>query len=224
MSEAKLVSLTCPSCGKDIQLETHTSINRQTEPELAARLFDGSLFMQACPECEAPLPTTYPCVYNDMENRCVVNLVGAVEAIPAAVEEIETAKAAAAEMGELAAGLSEVRYRVVTNPFDLQEKAFIFDAGLDDRAIEFVKTALFMHLASQLHGDDPMIVFAGLDENGELMFETFDGEYVGTVNIPRDMYDEMAPMAQGFPTPADYVVNQAWARACLDAAEQLLDE
>jgi hypothetical protein len=198
MSEAKLVSLTCPSCGKDIQLETHTSINRQTEPELAARLFDGSLFMQACPECEAPLPTTYPCVYNDMENRCVVNLVGAVEAIPAAVEEIETAKAAAAEMGELAAGLSEVRYRVVTNPFDLQEKAFIFD--------------------------DPMIVFAGLDENGELMFETFDGEYVGTVNIPRDMYDEMAPMAQGFPTPADYVVNQAWARACLDAAEQLLDE
>jgi hypothetical protein len=215
MSEEKSVKLECPHCGKEIELPVYTSINRQTNPELAEKVMDGSLFMPPCPECGETIPAFYPTLYNDMVNKLMVHLVGGEDEIEDVVTAITEVKNAYSDMGEIGEAMKDVHWRIVTDPFALQEKAYIFDAGLNDRPVEFLKSAIYIQLKDELTDPRSRVMFSRLDDDGNLTFEAFDGERVAVVTAPKELYDKMAALKEADITPENYVVDEAWAAGVL---------
>ena len=81
-------------------------------------------------------------------------------------------------------------YRIVQSKNELRERLFIFDAGLDDRAIEIIKVFYF----NQLRRENPELqideILFESGDNGELGLIFFtDCKPVASCQLQRDFYD-----------------------------------
>lgn len=122
----------CPHCGAAVKTEMWPGINAQDSPELRERLLDETLFDWTCPSCGYRARLLYPCLYHDRDRKFMVYL--APGGSPCELE--------AADVSEKFPRLSSVKKRVVSTLPRLKEKILIFEAGLDDYAVELVKLAL----------------------------------------------------------------------------------
>lgn len=114
---------TCPGCGSEFAAEVFASINVSVNPELKARVVDGSLFDHDCPKCGKLSRFVHDSLYHDMERRFQVWLRPEGDA-PGFVLE---------PLGE------RYRLRWVEKRRQLAEKILVFDARLDDRLVELLK-------------------------------------------------------------------------------------
>ena len=122
----------CPNCGAAVRTRMWPGICGEDSPALRESLLDESMFDWQCPECGYRAQLVYPCLYHDRERKFMVYLVpngSAGEFRPV-------------DVGEKFPQLAEVKKRVVSTPAELKEKILIFEAGLDDLAVELVKYAL----------------------------------------------------------------------------------
>lgn len=110
------VSFRCARCSREYQAPVYAYIDAVSNPSLTARVADGSLFVRECPVCGCRELISSPVVYKD--DRCLICLSDR----PLAVE-----------------GLEGVHGRLVRDTGSLIEKVKIFQAGLDDVAIELTK-------------------------------------------------------------------------------------
>ena len=60
-----MVPASCNRCGGSHSVETYPSINTALDPELKARVRDGSLFVWECPSCGARNLLKYQTLYHD---------------------------------------------------------------------------------------------------------------------------------------------------------------
>ncbi|MBR1575140.1 MAG: CpXC domain-containing protein [Bacteroidales bacterium] len=111
-------SFRCPACGAEIVVQGHDLINVREQPELKAPLISGELFLQTCPQCGRRHLVTWPLVYLDPDEMVLLML--------------SDKPLAMADTGGYTA-------RLVPRVGDLIEKVKIFDAGLDDKAVELCK-------------------------------------------------------------------------------------
>lgn len=145
----------CRACGATTEIESFPRIDAQANPELKERLRNGDLFLWTCPECGARNVESYSLIYTDSAEGVLVCLS---PAYLNAEEEVPGFHIA----------------RQVESAGDLIEKIAVFDAGLDDIAVEICKLVTQRELGKEINlrflrqdGPDGSLVMA-YPENGEM--------------------------------------------------------
>ena len=154
MATTSLHHFRCPTCAASFDVQRHDLINVKEEPELKASVMGGEIFLQECPRCGRRHLVGGPLVYLDPDEGLLLMLTDKPMAL--------------ADTGGYTA-------RRVCRAGDLIEKIKIFDAGLDDKAIELCKYITRQELGKEvelrflrLEGADNDLVFT-YPEKGEMM-------------------------------------------------------
>lgn len=193
----------CSHCHQSTEVELRQSINVGLDPDLKARVKDGSLFVWECPYCGHRNLARYQTLYHDPDARLMVWLLPGDEMPPKAVEE------AVKELD----GYTLRRVREVG---DLIEKVNIRDANLDDTVLEMCKWVTRQEMSAKnpevaqaslrflrLEGADHDLVLA-LPLNGQMQL----------VNVGFNVYEDARGILARNPSvrPAEGFaeVNQDW--------------
>lgn len=116
----------CSNCKKQTEVNLPKSINAALDPELKARVRDGSLFIWECPYCGRRNVAVTEFLYHDPSAKLMVWL------LPGESAPSEAAQAAVKE-------LEGYTLRLVREVGELIEKINIADAGLEDTIVEMCK-------------------------------------------------------------------------------------
>lgn len=128
---------TCSRCGAQQGITVYSGINVGREPELKARVRDGSLFLWECPSCGARNLIQGQTLYHDPEARLMVWLLPEDALDEARVRAVES------QLGDL----EGYTLRRVPDAGGLIEKVNIHEAGLDDVVMELCKYVTRLELA-----------------------------------------------------------------------------
>ena len=198
MFEAVKQEISCPKCGRTIEIELWPEIDTDTENALED-IISGSLF-DICCGCGFHTQVQYPLSFDDK-----LHGVKIWYRPPEQAEEVTAEIKAAAETGR--------KCRLVHSLDAFCEKAAIVNAGLDDRMVEVMKLATKAHLAEALSGADvEPIIFTASGGVSRFLFR-YEGQ---TEYIDMDMgeYNEFStifgPMLE-LSGDADTVIDRVWA-------------
>ena len=203
---------TCSSCGEKHEVTYYSGINTAEEPELKARVKDGSLFLWECPHCGKTNLVSGQTIYHDPEEKLMIWLLPPGFVSEEKVRLIEKSLTSASET------LEGYTFRRVEDVGSLIEKVNIFDAGLDDTIMELVKFVSKMELSEKGGGkttvDAPFKFFRIEGPDNELTFTyPSDGQMHG-IQVGFNVYEDCAGIipcnpsfkpAGGFPT-----IDQNW--------------
>lgn len=128
--EARSQQATCSRCRHQEQVRVFPSLNVAADPDLKARILDGSLFVWECPRCGEKNLIRYPALYHDPAARLMIWLLPEGEASADALQD---------QMDTVSQALDGYTLRRVGDVGSLLEKILIHDAGLDDAVVEMVK-------------------------------------------------------------------------------------
>lgn len=118
MASTSRHSFSCSKCSMSYTAESFDVINVSDNPELKQSVINGSVFISECPHCGHKTVLNLPLVYIDTKEMLLIVLSD---------ENMSLSET----LGYTA--------RKVSKAGDLIEKVKIFDAGLDDIAIEMCK-------------------------------------------------------------------------------------
>ncbi len=133
----------CSKCGERHTIDVYKSINVSENPELKAKVRDGSLFLWECPHCGQANLARYETLYHDPEGKLMVWF------IPEG--EISESQMQAITMHTKAMGGYTLRR--VNDTGSLMEKILVHDAGLDDVVLEMCKYVIKMEMTSKLSNE-----------------------------------------------------------------------
>ena len=131
-----MVPASCSKCHRTTEIEVRQSINVALDPQLKARVKDGSLFLWECPCCGQRNLARYQTLYHDPEAKLMVWLLPGDAQPPQAVED------AVKE-------LEDYTLRRVRDVGELVEKVNLHDAGLEDTVLEMCKWVTRRELAAK---------------------------------------------------------------------------
>ena len=131
-----MVPVNCSHCGRAHEAESFPSINVALDPQLKARVKDGSLFVSECPFCGTRNLVRFQTLYHDPDRKLMVWL------LPEGIEPPEA-------VSEAVKGLSGYTLRRVYDAGSLVEKVNLKDAGLDDAVMEMCKWVTRLELAEK---------------------------------------------------------------------------
>jgi len=129
----------CPQCGRANSAPISESINAGFHPELRDRLLSRELVLLKCRHCGQEGFNAHPIVYHDMSRTFLIQWVSAPYAPTLDVVAKGLGREASAECAIFKQLSPDYRFRFVREFEDLQEKIRVFEAGPDDRAIEWLK-------------------------------------------------------------------------------------
>ena len=189
----------CSKCGQQHKVIIYKSINTADNPELKAKVADGSLFLWECPHCGQMNLARYETLYHDPTGKLMVWL------IPAG--EISEAQMQAITMHTKAMGGYTLRR--VNDMGTLMEKVLIAEAGLDDIVLEMCKYVTKLEMlqksVSAEQKDEFMAStfhFYRCEGEGDERILTFmyalDGQMLG-VNIGWNVYQDCAGILERNP-------------------------
>ena len=193
----------CSRCGKQTEVELRQSINTALDPELKARVRDGSLFVWECPYCGSRNLLKYQTLYHDPEARLMVWLLPEGQEPPK-------------EVAEALKELEGYTLRRVREVGDLIEKVNIHEAGLDDVAMEMCKWVTRRELSAKnpemMNAQLRFLRMEGPDNEMVLAFP-LNGQ-MQVVNIGLNVYED----ARGIlgrnpsirPAPGFATIDAAW--------------
>lgn len=188
MSANETVEINCPRCGKVGNFTVWHSINTETDPEMRYAVRDGSAFVYECRKCGHRIPVNYGFLYHQVEDRMMLHYCPDDDA----VKECLLIYGKNGKMREMQ--LEGYLSRIVRSINELREKLFIFDAGLDDRAIEVIKL-LYMSEFDSTNPDAAVDrALCGIIEN-KLMVELISrNRSIGTFEADMSLYDQIADL------------------------------
>jgi len=175
------MNATCTRCGESHEVQTFPSINVAQDPDLKARVRDGSLFVWECPYCGARNLLKYQTLYHDPAEKLMVWLLPGDQQPPRAV-------------ADAVKELDGYSLRLVREVGDLVEKVNIHACGLDDVLVEMCKYVTRMELADQQRRaelqDVPLKFFKMDGPDNDLVFSfPQDGE-MKVVNVGFRVYED----------------------------------
>lgn len=133
--------VSCPHCGAAVKTQMWPGISAEESPEMREEILNETLFDWKCPECGYEARLVYPCLYHDKDRKFMIYVVP--NGNDCALQSVD--------ISEAFPQFRELTKRVVTTPTELKEKVLIFEAGMDDLAVELVKLAL-TDVAEKKHG------------------------------------------------------------------------
>lgn len=195
----------CSKCGQQNTVTIYRSINTSENPELKAKVKDGSLFLWECPHCKQVNLAKYETLYHDPAAKLMVWL------IPSG--EISETQMQAITMHTKAMGGYTLRR--VNDMGSLMEKVLISDEGLDDVVLEMCKYVTKLEMIQKSVGAEQkdefmasVFHFYKSEGEGDERILTFmygmDGQMLG-VNIGWNVYQDCAAILERNPQvkPAD---------------------
>ena len=195
----------CSRCGGTHSVETYPSINTALDPDLKARVRDGSLFVWECPYCGARNLLKYETLYHDPSERLMVWLLPGEAEPPLAV-------------AEAVKDLEGYTFRRVREVGDLVEKVNIHACGLEDTVVEMCKYVTRLEMAEQQKRPDiqdvPLKFFRLDGPDRDLVFSFPQDGDMKVVNVGFHVYED----ARGIlgrnpsvrPAPGFAEVDAAW--------------
>ena len=129
----------CSKCGKKSEITIYRSINTAENPELKEKIRNGSLFIWECPECHQANLAKYETLYHDPGKKIMLWLMPSGDLSETQMQAIANHTKA----------MGGYRLRLVKDVGALMEKLLIFEAGLDDMAIEMCKYVTLMEMMSR---------------------------------------------------------------------------
>lgn len=205
----------CSKCGQQHKVTVYKSINVSENPELKAKVRDGSLFLWECPHCGQLNLARYETLYHDPSTKLMVWL------IPSG--EISETQMQAITMHTKAMG--GYMLRRVNDMGSLMEKVLIRDAGLDDAVLEMCKWVTKQEMVAKIVDQDkkeefmatPFHFYRNDDETVTFMYGQ-DGQMMG-VNVGMNVYQDCSGILERNPQmkPADGFekVDAEWLAARL---------
>ena len=191
-----MMNVKCCACGCGTSIESHPAINVREHPELKDMLLSGELFVWECPQCGRRNLVSYPVSYVDPDAGLVICV--SREEIPLSADS-----------------LGGFTCRRVVDAGSLIEKVKIFDAGLDDIAVEMVKHVTLLESGKvlalkflRLEGAEGELVFA-YPENGEMMMLA-----VG-INVYEDCRNIIARNPDAFSRKGFAIVDRDWIESLM---------
>lgn len=189
MTMKRQTTIQCPKCQTTIDVDMWQSLNAHLDPEAAKRLLKGEFFVVKCPKCEFAGAFEYPLLYNDMEHKMMIQLAAGTS--EAEVKEMihayrEGFKETMAQVEKVAGVEFKSDFRIVTSGADLQEKAMIVRAGLDDRVMEVMKFFLLAQVSQEKPEDDFEFARYYEEADGKRMILFFNDHYQVVATVPFD--------------------------------------
>ncbi len=195
----------CSKCGQQHKVIVYRSINIADNPELKAKVKDGSLFLWECPHCGQVNLAKYETLYHDPAAKVMFWLVPQ--------GEISESQMQAITMHTKAMGGYTLRR--VNDMGTLMEKVLIAEAGLDDVVLEMCKYVTKLEMVQKSVSADQkdefmasVFHFYKAEGEGDERILTFmyalDGQMLG-VNIGMNVYQDCAGILERNPQikPAD---------------------
>ena len=196
----------CNNCHRTADIEVRESINVALDPELKARVKDGSLFVWECPYCGRRNLAVYQTLYHDPDARLMVWLLPG-EAEPPA------------QVADAVKELEGYTLRLVREVGELVEKVNIHDAGLEDTILEMVKWVTQRELeAKNPEAAEAALKFVRLDgADHEMVFAFPLNGQMQLINVGFNVYEDARGILQRNPSvrPAE-----GFARVDKDWIEQ----
>lgn len=121
-------------------LTVYKSINVAENPELKAKVADGSLFLWQCPHCGTTNLAAYDTLYHDPEKKLMLWLDLKGQISDAQMQAISNHTKA----------MGGYTLRLVPDVGSLIEKLRTFEDGLDDLAVEFCKWVTKQEMAAKI--------------------------------------------------------------------------
>lgn len=214
MSTQTSKDVSCPHCGAAVKTEMWPGINAQDSPELRERLLNETLFDWTCPRCGYRARLLYPCLYHDRDRQFMVYL-----APSGSCSEL-----GAVDVSEKFPRLSSVKKRVVATLPRMKEKVLIFEAGLNDYAVELVKLALADVMNEKYGKQAESCYFCYADEAEDkigfsFVFEGEDGPVLRGTRL--DAYEKSFEIVKGSGVPEQ---DPGFLSVDAEAARRILDE
>ncbi len=211
MTIASSRPVACPKCRQENQVEIHESITSH-DRHLRDRLMSGALWTWRCTPCGHDNATTYPLLYHDMRAWCLIYYLDReVTEDPNIIARMVPAPD---QLTALRRFNATYRFRLCRTLDDLMEKLRLLDAGLDDRAVEYLKLRSRANANTQglamVHdrferltdGDAKTLCFGPPSKPLEIPFSAYSA---GLAKIKERVGDETDPNS-GF-----VIVDQAYA-------------
>lgn len=155
MSQQVDKEIVCPHCSAKSLVNMWGSINPAENPELREKIMQQNLFDWCCPECKKHAQVLYPCVYHDTQNDFIIYF------IPKSISKEVRDSILSSEHSDL----SSFKKRAVFSLNEFIEKILIFESGMDDKAIELMKLALYNIEYSRNEKPIDSIYFYKYDKN-----------------------------------------------------------
>lgn len=204
----------CPECNQPGFHDAWPWILSTRDKDAVKLLLDGSLFKYRCPVCEKVTTIAYDCMYHDVEHRSLVLYSSGKYPEQQCRDTIDKL----AERAQWNSGVQTPPYqrRIVFSPFQLCEKARIWERGYDDRVIELMKVALKRGmLRESIIGARDTLVYERTTDEGIsfIVFGEIPGDVVG---VPRG-YDYLEKLLResGVPLEGEYHFDADWANRFL---------
>ncbi len=195
----------CSKCGQQHKVIVYSSINTADNPELKAKVMDGSLFLWECPHCGQVNLARYETLYHDPVKKVMFWL------IPKG--EISETQMQAITMHTKAMGGYTLRR--VNDMGSLMEKVLIAEAGLDDVVLEMCKYVTKLEMVQKVISAEQKDEFMAStfhfyrcegegDERLITLSYALDGQMFG-MNIGFNVYQDCAGILERNPQikPAD---------------------
>lgn len=125
---------------------TDTIINPNVEKNLKQRILNDEFFTETCPKCQNKIRYIYPCIYADKQKKLILFMKKYVELHDETCHK-----------------------RVVHSIEKFKEKILIYDAGLDDRAIDILALNLRKYCLSHNQSAETLLFTAA--DSDYLWFE-----------------------------------------------------
>lgn len=199
------VSVACPKCHASGEAEIWTCVNNVATPDEAQWLIDGFLFHYECPECGNVSTLNHDCLYEDERNKAFVLYVADSDNAEETFNAVDAHKPAG------------YYTRLVDSVDVLREKAAMLRDGLDDRAVEVAKQAVFNRLVATGQVDkDARVLYGALAEDGGVIVEFVTSQGTTETTVPADVY---RGIADSFTDAQPPVVDRVWAMNVLNMWE-----
>ena len=121
--------------------------------------------------------------------------------------------------------MKDYQFRLVATPNELMEKIYIFDCGLDDRVLEFLKLILRMQANETANPIEGEFLFAKADAPSSpdpaIYFQVLKADGINGLRLPLDKYqklsESLAAKLSKIAPPRD-----KWSRVDQEFAKSLL--
>lgn len=168
MSQKATYPIHCPKCRHEQRVELYESVNVQTDPELKARLLGNQLNIVTCAECKATFRVDKSLLYNDPSGRRMIYL------LPLGEQSFEAGQRQFTESlqklnGLLPRNVPAPEISLVFSWVELVERIFLFDAGLNERVIEYIKYLIYTHNSSRVNVAEKALLFNAQDSTPQML-------------------------------------------------------
>ena len=180
MAQKKEYDLKCPRCGESQEVDLYESVNVKEEPGVKDQIMTNQLNKVFCASCEFHFRVDKPLLYND---PALGRMIYWIPALKANVEEGRNHIGEA--LTELNAAIPDDVHlpdvHLVASRTELVERIFLFEDGLDERIIEYIKYLIYTRNGDSLEPRAKALLFDAQDSTDEMLCFVVQDVETGTL-------------------------------------------